>query len=485
MKTLTEEDLQHLLKSLISQKRENEWVEFKRNFHSPDELGETISALSNGACLHNQPRAYLIFGVENEMYNIIGSSFKPRFEKVKNEELENWVCQRLNPRIDLRIYEFGFEGKQLALFDIPAAENQPLTFFNVAYIRIGSINRKLRDFPEKERKIWGKNKATYFEKENALENVSASDTVSLLDTQCYFDLMQIPYPTTRDAVIEKLVSEKLITHAENLFSITNLGGLLFAKNLKEFPALSRKSIRVIIYRGKNKLDTIKDIQGTKGYAVGFEGLVDYINDNLPQNEEISKTLRKQVRMYPEEAVRELVANTLIHQDLYEKGSPVIEIYSDRIEFTNPGLPIITPIRFIDEYQSRNDLLADLMRRLRMCEEKGSGIDKVIFGSEVFQLPGPEFLVQEKHTKAIMFAHQRLSQMDKRDKVRACYQHACLRYVSNEKMTNQTLRDRFKIDEKNSAIASRIIRDTIEEGLIKEDDPSSASRRFARYIPFWA
>ncbi len=143
------------------------------------------------------------------------------------------------------------------------------------------------------------------------------------------------------------------------------------------------SFRVIVYKGKNKLETLKDIQGNKGYAVGFEGLVDYINDQLPQNEEISKALRKQVRMYPEEAVRELVANALIHQNLYEKGSPVVEIYSERIEFTNPGLPIITPIRFIDEYQSRNELLADLMRRLRMCEEKGSGIDKVISGSEVY------------------------------------------------------------------------------------------------------
>lgn len=485
MKTLTAEDLQHLLKSLVSHKRENEWVEFKKNFHSPEEIGETISALSNGACLHNQPRGYLVFGVENETYGIIGSTFKPKSEKIKNEELENWICQRLNPRIDLRIFEFEYEGKYLSLFEIPAVSNQPLTFLNVAYIRVGSINRKLRDFPDKERKIWGKNKDSNYEKEISLENVSASDVVSLLDTQHYFDLLQIPYPSTREAVIEKFISERLILRSDRNYSITNLGGLLFAKNLKEFPSLSRKSIRVIVYKGKNKLNTIKDIQGMKGYAVGFEGLVDYINDQLPQNEEISKTLRKQVRMYPEEAVRELVANALIHQDLYEKGSPVIEIYSDRIEFTNPGLPIITPIRFIDEYQSRNELLADLMRRLRMCEEKGSGIDKVIFGSELFQLPGPEFLVQEKHTKAIMFAHQRLSQMDKRDKVRACYQHACLKYVSNEKMTNQTLRDRFKIDEKNSAMASRIIRDTIADGFIKEDDPSSASRRFARYIPFWA
>lgn len=485
MKTLTKEDIHHLLKSLISQRSENEWIEFKRNFHSPEELGETISALSNGACLHNQAHAYLIFGIENETYAIVGSTFKPKTEKIKNEELENWICQRLNPRIDLRIYEIEYEGKRLALFDIPSVENQPLTFLNTAYIRIGSIIRKLRDFPEKERKIWGKNKAGNFESEIAIENISSTEIVSLLDTQRYFDLMQIPYPSTREAVIQKFISERLVLQIGHTYSITNLGGLLFAKNLKDFISLSRKSIRVIVYKGKNKLDTIKDIQGIKGYAVGFEGLVEYIIDQLPQNEEISKALRKQVRMYPEEAVRELVANSLIHQDLFEKGSPLIEIYTDRIEFTNPGIPIITPIRFIDEYQSRNELLADLMRRLRMCEEKGSGIDRVIFGSEVYQLPGPEFLVQEKHTKVIMFAHQRLSQMDKRDKVRACYQHACLKYVSNEKMTNQSLRERFKIDEKNSAMASRIIRDTIEEGLIKEDDPSSASRRFARYIPYWA
>ena len=200
--------------------------------------------------------------------------------------------------------------------------------------------------------------------------------------------------------------------------------------------------------------------------MGFEGLVDYINDQLPQNEEISKAVRETVRMYPVKAIREIVANAIIHQDYREKGSPVIEIYSDRIEFTNPGLPVITPIRFIDEYQSRNEITADIMRRMGICEEKGSGIDKVIAQCELFQLPAPDFRTQEKHTNVIMYAHQNLNNMDKKDKIRACYQHCVLKYVSNEKMTNQTLRERFKIEEKNSAIASRIIGDTIEEKLIK-------------------
>ncbi|CAN0592351.1 unnamed protein product [Ectocarpus sp. 12 AP-2014] len=190
-------------------------------------------------------------------------------------------------------------------------------------------------------------------------------------------------------------------------------------------------------------------------------------------------------MYPEIAVRELVANALIHQDYEEKGFPMIEIYSDRIEITNPGIPLITPNRFIDEYQSRNEKLADLMRRLGICEEKGSGIDKVIDAAEAFQLPAPDFLIQQRHTKAIMYAYKDLNDMDKKDKVRACYQHCCLRYVINEKMTNQSLRERFKIEKRNAATASRIIRDTIQQDLIKDDDPTTNTRKYAKYIPFWA
>ena len=126
-----------------------------------------------------------------------------------------------------------------------------------------------------------------------------------------------------------------------------------------------------------------------------------------------------------------------------------------------------------------------MRRIGICEEKGSGIDKVVFNAELYQLPAPDFQSKEKHTKVIMYAFKELNKMDKKDKVRATYQHACLCYVSNEKMTNQSLRERFKIKEKNAAIASRIIRDTLESELIKLDDPESKSRKFVKYIPFWA
>lgn len=483
---MIEQELKILLEQLVKLPKESEWVEFKLNFHSAEEIGERISALSNGACLFNQTNGYLVFGVKDTVQTIEGTTFKPSETKQKGQELENWLHQYLDPRIDFRIYEFKYNDKDIVIFEIPATLHQPVKFNREGYIRVGTYTRKLHEFPEKEAKIWNKKTTKTFEEEIAKRNVTSDDVIQLLDTQAFFELLKLPYPTKREGVLQKLESEKFIKSISGKYQITNLGAILIAKNIDEFDSLARKAVRVIVYQGKNRVYTEREQVGKKGYAVGFEGMINWINSQLPANEEIGKAFRKEARMYPEIAIRELVANALIHQDFRESGTgTMIEIFQDRIEFTNPGLPLITTNRFIDEYQSRNEALASFMRRIGICEEKGSGIDKVIFQSELYQLPAPDFQAMEKHTKTIMFSFKELNDMDKNDKVRATYQHACLCYVSNEKMTNQSLRDRFKIEEKNSAIASRIIRDALQSNLIKEDDPDSRSRKFARYIPFWA
>lgn len=169
----------------------------------------------------------------------------------------------------------------------------------------------------------------------------------------------------------------------------------------------------------------------------------------------------------------------------EIGERISALSNSACIWKNPGLPLISSERFIDEYVSRNDSLADLMRRMGFCEEKGSGLDKTIFYNELYQLPAINILLQEKRTIVCMYAYKSLNNTDKNDKIRACYQHACLKYVSNEKMTNQSLRERFGIEPHNYSIASRIIRDALEDKVIKEDDPESKSRKFASYIPFWA
>jgi predicted HTH transcriptional regulator len=165
---------------------------------------------------------------------------------------------------------------------------------------------------------------------------------------------------------------------------------------------------------------------------------------------------------------------------------MVEIFEDRIEISNPGLPLIDPLRFIDHApRSRNEMLADLLRRLGICEERGSGFDKVISDVELFQLPPPDIHTDTTHTRVVLFAHQDLPRMDKKDRIRACYQHCCLLQVSNRVMTNSTVRERFKIPENDYPVASRIIRETVGSKLIKLEDPDSRSKKHARYLPFWA
>jgi predicted HTH transcriptional regulator len=479
------DQLKKLFDEIVHLPSECEWIEFKHNFHSPEEIGELISALSNGACLHNQSFGYLIFGVGDVSHKIIGTTFKAKSYKKGNEELESWLATRLNPRIDFSVYEFDYDANlHISIYIIPATKNRPVEFLNKPYIRVGSITRNLSDFPEKASKIWKKD-SIIFEKEIAKINLSASDVIQLLSSQTYFDLLKLPYPSNQNGVIEKFLAENLIVKDKSNYNITKLGAILFAKNLSDFDTVYRKSIRVIVYKGKNKIETVREQIGGKGYALSFEGLVDWINSQLPANEEIGKALRKETRIYPEIAIRELVANALIHQDFSEKGFPMIEIYSDRIVISNPGIPLIKPERFIDEYVSRNEKLADLMRRLGFCEEKGSGLDKVIFYNELYQLPGINVTIGDQRTSVTMYSYKSLNDLDKKDKIIVCYQHACLKYVSNEKMTNQSLRNRFNIEDHNLSTASRIIRDAIEEGVIKEIDPSNKSRKYASYIPFWA
>lgn len=480
-----EQKLCTLLKKLVALPKENEWVEFKHNFHSEDEIGERISAIANSACIENKAYGYLVFGVDDKTHEIIGTSFKPSQKMVGNNELENWLIQNLTPHIDFRIHEFQCEGKDISLFEIPAAENEPVDYKKVAYIRVGSITRKLMDFPNKERKIWNNVKYN-FETSIAIEECSASDVIKLLNTQAYFDMMELPYPTTQDGVIERLIMDGLIVKKDDGYSITNLGGILFAKDLHEFKTLERKIVRVVQYNGNNKIKTILDEEFPQGYAVGFTSLVKFINDLLPRNEVIGDALRKDVRMYPQLAVRELVANSIIHQDFSVTGTAtMVEIYNDRIEFSNAGDPMIDPIRFIDEYRSRNEKLASMMRRLKICEEKGSGIDKVIFQCELFQLPAPYFVSTDVHTKVILYAYKQLRDMDKDDKIRAVYQHACLKWVSNDFMTNQSLRERFNIDPRNYSMASRLIKEALVTGLIKEADADNKSKKYSKYLPYWA
>lgn len=387
-------------------------------------------------------------------------------------------------RFRVQVEELKHPDGRVVIFHIPPRPRGTAYSLDGAYW-MRSTDELLPMSEDQLRKIFDEGKPNWL-MQMAREECTAGDVIRLLDTQSYFDLLKLPYPANRDAILERFVSERLIRYNERAFSITNLGAVLFAKRLDEFEGVFRKAPRIVVYDGSSKLDASRLIgPGTKGYAIGFEGLIEVINTLIPANEFVEKALRRDVKMFPEIAIRELVANALIHQDFNETGTSVtIELYRDRIEISNPGKPIISPDRFIDEYQSRNEKLADLMRRIGVCEEQGKGIDKVINGAEIWQLPAPDFRQSERHTNVVMFAHKAFDAMDGKDRVRACFQHCVLRWMMNQKMTNQSLRERFKLPEHKSETVSRIIRDAMEQGKIKPDDPMNTSKRYARYVPYW-
>lgn len=335
------------------------------------------------------------------------------------------------------------------------------------------------------RRIFAEGEPDWLE-EYSQTGLDAAQVVKLLDTQGFFELLKLPYPTEQRGVLDRLQQERLVDFVGGNFSIRRLGALLLAKHLQDFPDISRKAPRVVVYNGNSKMDTKLDQAGVKGYATGFQELVHFIMSQLPQNEVIEDALRKEVKLVPEIAIRELVANALIHQDFrVTGGSVMIEVYSDRVEISNPGEPVVPVDRFIDGYQSRNERLADLMRRFAICEEKGSGVDKVIQAIELHQLPAPDFRAGFKRFSVIMLAPRSFEAMDRNDRIRACYQHCCLCYVLAREMTNPSLRERFKLPDEKNVLASQTIAATVEAGKIKVADPAQTSTRYRSYLPFWA
>ena len=164
---------------------------------------------------------------------------------------------------------------------------------------------------------------------------------------------------------------------------------------------------------------------------------------------------------------------------------MVEIFDTRLEITIPGLPLVDPARFVDAPpRSRNEALASMMRRVRVCEERGSGWDKIAFEIDYHQLPAPLIETPQSHTRVVLFSPRPLREMDKEDRIRAVYLHACLRYVNPEHTTNSSIRARFGIEAWNSATARRLISDAVEAGVIVPYD-SHAPRRLMRYVPFWA
>jgi predicted HTH transcriptional regulator len=276
------DQLLHLIPEFTALPAETEWLEFKIDNTDPKMIGERISALANSARIVGRDFGYLIWGIEDEVHKIVGTTFDPETARKGNESLQSWLAHMINPEVHFEFETVQVHKIRVVVLTIEPASFEPVKFSGTAYVRVGPTTQQLSKYPDRERRLW----------------------------------------------------------------------------------------------------------------------------------------------------------------------------------------------------------RALTRRMGICEERGSGWDKVAFEVEFHQLPAPEVVTTADTTRVTLLSPRPLTDMSPEDKARAVYLHACLNQVSRRSTTNSSVRQRFGIDEQNKATASRLLKDAVKRGLIAPYDKDTAPR-FMRYVPFWA
>ena len=476
-----------LLDALCQLPTETEYVEFKENFSEFEKEGRDICALANSAAYHGVPAAYKVWGVEDSSHRVVGTTFNPKTKKKGNQELELWLRQHLSANAHFEFSSDTAYGLNIVVLKIWPAYHQPAQFDNIPYIRTGSSTQKLQSGSTREAELWRRIQRETYEDLAAEEDLTDEDVLNLLDYASYYALLDMPIPESTSTRIHYLEEDGLVRkQIDGLYTITNLGAILLAGDLERFPTAKRKMVRVIQYEGKGRISIVRSKTFKRGYAVEFESLYEYIMTLVTLGEPIEGARRTKSTLYPGIAIRELLANSLIHQDFLIAGAaPMVELFDNRIEITNPGSPLVEVERLVnDPPRSRNEKLAALMRRFNICEEAGSGWDKIIASCEANRLPAPRIETREDASMRVtLFRETDYKRLSPQERLDACYWHACYLYAMGEYMTNQSLRNRFGLKDSNSAQVSRLIKDAIEQKLVKAVNPDT-SPRYMMYEPAW-
>lgn len=482
------EDFARLVDALRRLPNETQWLEFKHDNYTPDMIGEDISALANGATLEDKERAYMIWGIDDATHEVVGTSYDLQTLKVGQQELENWLRGLLSDNAELSFHKASLNGATVGVLTIRAAQGYPVAFKKMAYVRVGSYTKKLNDYPMLQAALWDKLRAARFEAFAARVDVSLEEATQLLDISSYFVHTHLPLPSNAAAVVHPLLEEHILKQQDNtLYTITNLGAILFARKLTHFEALARKAIRIVQYRNNSRLTILRQTTSDTGYVAGLSEALAFIETLLSEEEQIGEDgVRQTITTYPMIVIREALANALIHQDFSITGAgPLVELFDNRIEITNPGAPLINIFRVIDNPpRSRNEKLSSLMRRLGLCEELGSGWDRMVIACELAQLPAPKIEQLSDSTRVTLYMQRPFSDLSVEERLWSCYLHACIKYIQGEYLTNSSLRERFGVPASSAAVISRLIKEAIAKHYIKPFDPDTAPR-YMKYMPIWA
>lgn len=326
---------EYLNQSLTPLPQELNEIDWKEDLSpNTDKLLKHLSAFAN-----HPGGGFIVLGISNKPFGITGIDEKKANAIV--EKLSQLGRDALDPMVVIDHAIETYQGVSLLFVFIKESAIKPVHIKNKTieecFIRTGGCTQKASR--HEVGSLMLNSKTPNFEELHASKLKSPEEVLELLDYKKVYELLGKPLPQDKGRILHFLTEERLVANVDGAgFYITNFGAVAAAHSLKEFDSVSRKAIRLIEYKGRSKVETVdsREYPGTKGYAVGFEGLIEFVKRLLPASE-VLRILRSEQAVYPEIALREIIANALIHQDFTIRGSgPMIEIFEDRIEVTNPG-----------------------------------------------------------------------------------------------------------------------------------------------------
>ncbi len=404
---MTKEQQHSLLEELVVLPAETNWVEFKMNKGSitNEQIGEYISAMSNGATIANKPFGYMVWGIEDATQIIKGTNFTFLEAKQGNQDLELWLRNLLHPKLNWEIFEFDYHGKNIVLLRISSAKGEPIHFKKKPYIRIGSNKTDLRNFPEYVRIIY-----------NSLEDWSAK----IIETAGISDLDNDALKVAREKFKERSVKEKFydkidlwddktfLDKAKITINgmITNTAILLLGK--EEASHYLLPSIAEITWKLDSEekayehfscpllLNTTKVLHNIRNVKYKF----------FPDNELLATTVNK----YDTRTILEAMHNCIAHQDYSLNSRIIVTEKIDKLVFSNAGSFFAgNPEDYTEGNKTpekyRNPWLVGAMVNLGMIDTMGYGIHTMYQSQRKRFFPLPDYILSEPQKVVLqIFGH---------------------------------------------------------------------------------
>ncbi len=411
---MTAAELRPKLEELRRLPAETEWVEFKHNNSNPEEIGEYISAISNGAALHGKRTGYVVWGIEDGTRSVVGTSFQPKTAKKGNEELENWLLRLLEPRIDFSIHEFEVDGKPIVLFAVQGANSRPVRFGGEEYIRVGSYKKKLKDYPEKERRLW-----------QLLSNHNTDWSAQIVPSATIADLDRAALDFGRAQYRQKNLQNAAEIDAWDDVTFLNKAKVLIGGKVTHtaIVLLGKPETAAYIAPAQARITwVLRDEKNEERDYAHFDPPFLLASDNV-LNKIRNLTIRhlpsgtlfpQELSQYDPWVIRETLHNCIAHQDYNLRARINVVESPTSLLFANAGSFIPGSVEEMIRSDAppgiyRNPFLAQAMVSLNMIDTIGSGIKRMFRRQKERSFPMPDYDLSSDERVAVRLTGQVLDE----------------------------------------------------------------------------